>query len=334
MRPTQRPDSTEVTYSHDQQWVIAGSPDHYGVSVQLSPAENGHIGSNILYLGKFNLKTREVGCQEFEVIVPNSARMFDTEGRLEELEIAAKALPVGHKYQTVRVFVSPKDLGAAGGYVPEFQNEAVIVDNPQPGRASVLWIHEYVHTLQGFRTQPELAWLYEGSATYLSLRVAVEHGEITPRAYDYYLQQGAREFNTTLTAAQSERVAYRRGAVVLAILDRELATTYDRSVVGLMTELSEVRNPGTEDVVRWLRDDVGMDEHGAEHTVRLVESDDVLHPPLLVADSKTPEWFLSLLAQISATSVRAVCAAFGVLFVVVYVDEWRQSDESEAEEDS
>jgi hypothetical protein len=118
------------------------------------------------------------------------------------------------------------------------------------------------------------------------------------------------------------------------ILDRELATTYDHSVVGLMTELNEVRNPGTEDVVRWLRDDTGMYEHGAEHTVRFVESGDVLHPPLLVTDSETPEWFLYLLAQVSATSARAMCGALGVALIVVYVDEWRQSDESKAEEDS
>ena len=330
MASRETPSGREVTYSHAQQWVVAGAPDHHFASVELSPVGSGYIGGNILYLGQYNTKTRQVGCQEFVVVVPSDARMFDTDGRLDELESAATALPVGHKYKTVRVFVSPKDLGDAGGFVPNGQNEIVLIDNPTPGYAPVLWMHEYIHTVQGFESKPELSWVTEGSATYLSLRVAVEHGEISPRSYDYYLRRGVREFDTSMIGAQAAPVAYRRGAVVLSILDRELWTTYDRSVVGLLAELNQDPNPGTTDIVRWLRDDVRMDAHGAEHTVQLVEDGEVLHPPLILTESDTPDGLLLLLSLFSAPVVRGLSMFLGISGVVAYVYSERFESEGES----
>lgn len=279
----------QVEYPSGDNWIIAGSPDHFNTQVHLQPVGEGYIGGKTLYLGDYSVQRARVGCQEFVAVVPEAARFTGVESRLQELNTAAKALPVGHQYRTVRIFVSPEKPGDAAGFVMHNQNEIVVVDQAPGMKSSVLWIHEYVHTLQGFDTQPELAWIYEGSATYLSLRVAVENEFISPRTYDYLLNQGSRDFEVSMTQSTQERVAYERGAILLAILDRELADTHGTTVVKLISKLNRVRNPGIDDVVRWLRDDVGMDADDANHTLRLVRDDDVLHPPLLVTESNTPQ---------------------------------------------
>lgn len=319
--------SHNVNYPSGDDWILAGAPDHFQSNVHLRPETEGFIGGNTLYLGKYTTHRRQAGCQEFVAIVPKAARFTRVEARLTELEAAAESLPVGHQFRTVRIFVSPEPPGEVAGFVMDWQNEIVVVDQAKAQKSSVLWIHEYVHTLQGFEAQPDLYWFYEGSATYLSLRVSVEHGFISPRTYDYLLNQGTREFNTTMTASTHQDVAYRRGAIVLAILDYELARTHDRSVVELLAALNNNQNPGTEDVIRWLQDDVGMDEDDANHTLRLVQDGDVLNPPLIVTGSETPKTHQKIWYHLYLWEIRVMFALVGSSLLAVFAsDNWASED--------
>lgn len=317
----------QVRYPTSGNWLLAGAPDHFNSQVHLRPKKQGYIGGNTLYLGPYSTHRLQSGCQEFVAVVPKAAVLTGVEDRLHELKVASQALPVGHKYETVCIFVSPQPPGNVGGFVMQRENEIVLKDYTPGMKAPVLWIHEYVHTLQGFETKPELVWMYEASATYLSLRVAVEHGFISPRSYDYLLNRGSRKFDMTLTKAGVDPVAYQRGSIVLAILGRELADTHGRTIVDLLAELNEVRNPGTADVVRWLRDDVGMDAQDANHTLRLVKSDDVLNPPLVVTDSGTSEEMMKMLYQFSFWELRLVAAVTGIIAIAAMARDHRQQSE-------
>jgi hypothetical protein len=94
-------------YPSGEKWILAGAPDHFNGNVDLHPKQEGYIGGNILYLGEYSTHHAEVGCQEFVAVVPKQARLTGVNDRLSELKTAAKSLPVGHKYKTIRIFAHP-----------------------------------------------------------------------------------------------------------------------------------------------------------------------------------------------------------------------------------
>lgn len=306
--------SSSARYPSGENWILAGTPEHHGAEIHLSTRGAGYIGSGTLYLGEYNLHQTQVGCQQIQAIVPKAARLTDVEQRLRELEVAARSLPVGHQYRTVRVFVSPKQPGDAAGFVKHFENEIVVVDHQPLQSSSVVWIHEYVHTVQDIQPKSEFAWFIEGSAQYLSLRIAVEHGFIFPRMYDLLLLQGSQKFSTNMTNSIHEPVAYDRGAVMLSILDRELYHTHNRTVVELLREANNDRNPGINTAVRWLRDDVGMSSDGAKHTLDLIRELRVLNPPTLMGTEELPRYQQQILYLWNLWETRLISGLFALLF--------------------
>ena len=303
-----------LRYPADTDWVLAGVPTHRGAAVHLRPEGSGYIGRNTLYLGDYSRHEVQSGCQTIVAIVPTAAERTAVQDRLTELQAASRALPVGRQYRTIRVFVSPTQLGDFRGFTPHRENEIVVVDHSVLKQSSVLWIHEYVHTVQGFQADRDARWIYEASATYLSLRIAVEEGFIPPRSYDYLLNRGARTFETNLTAATTEPVAYQRGAIVLAILDSELDGSGDSSVIDLLTYLNKRSNPGTDDLIRWLRDETEMNAATVRDTGRLIERDTVVQPPLILSSAKSNS---SLLLVLHFGALWEVRLLFGVLGFLV-----------------
>jgi hypothetical protein len=321
--------SSSAQYPSDENWILAGVPEHRGAEINLSTSGPGYIGSGTLYLGEYRLHETQVGCQQIQAIVPKAARLTDIKQRLRELKVAAKSLPVNHQYRTVRVFVSPKRPGAALGFVKEFENEIVVVDHVPQSPSSVTWIHEYVHTVQDIQPKPEFAWFIEGSAQYLSLRIAVEHGFISPRMYDLHLLRGSQKFGNNMTNSIHEPVAYDRGAVMLSILDRELYHTHNRTVIGLLYEANNHRNPGINTIVRWLRDDVGMSAHGAQHTTDLIRDSRVLDPPTLMDTEEFPRYQQQLLYLGNLWETRLISGVFALLLAVSHLYDSYFREESE-----
>lgn len=319
MRPV-RTGSHRVSYPSGGDWILASTPQHFGAQVNLTAEKEGYIGGNTLYLGEYSTEREEAGCQEFVAIVPKSVRFGDVSTRLDELTTAAQSLPVGNQYRTVRIFVSPEQPGDAYGFVMWLDNEIVVVDRTAWRPTSTVWIHEYIHTVQGFRPKPNMSWFYEASAEYLSLRIAVEHGYIRPAEYDYLLGEGAQEFDMSMVASPQRDVAYQRGAVVLSQLDLELHETHNQSVVSMLQEMNSKQNPGQSDVVRWLQDDIGMSGNNARHTINLVNNNEQLNPPLISSVSEFI-WPRRLLYALSRPVSQLLCGFFGGLLLAngVYI---------------
>jgi len=313
MESTQTGDH-QVNYPSDDNWMFAATPQHYGARVDLTAEPEGYIGGNTLYLGEYSTEHAKAGCQEFVAIIPETVRFGGVSNRLEELTTAARSLPVGHQYRTVRIFVSPEQPGDTLGFVSEWENEIVVVDRTVQIPTSTLWIHEYVHTVQDFRAQPDMWWFSEASAEYLSFRIAVESGYISPIEHDYLLGRGAQNFNQSMITSPQGNVAYQRGAVVLSQLELELFDTYNQSVVDMVREMNTERNPGQSDVVRWLRDDIGMPADDARHTLSLVNSGERLYPPFISSTSDSVR-LRTALYVLKMPILQLMCGILGVLWL-------------------
>jgi hypothetical protein len=309
--------------------MIAGIPSHQGARVRLN-AENGFMGSNTVYFGEYTVHKATAGCQEFEVIEPEATLLLDADQRLHELQTASRATPVGHKYATVRIFVSPKSLGDVGGFVYQnsrLENNEIVVTTRTPNSASELWIHEYIHTLQGFRQQPSLTWFNEASATYLANKIALEHGFIHPRYYDQSM--APRNYSKPLVRAVSEEVAYSRGMAVLARLDRTLAAKGDGSVIELFRILNNDRNPGLQDVRAYLKKEGNLTQSEIKTFNESVLHNTSLEIPYLLGPDWLPSDARMFIGLVSTTPIRWFCGLGGVIFLVSEV----KNRVEEAEED-
>jgi hypothetical protein len=96
------------------------------------------------------------------------------------------------------------------------------------GDATSVWIHEYVHTRQGFELTPEMRWFREGSATYLSGRLLEEQYEgVGERDVRSRLDATADYRKTALanrSAWDGSRADYYRGARLLYAVDGAVRT--------------------------------------------------------------------------------------------------------------
>ncbi len=211
-----------ASYTAGPEWIIAPTPEHGGPDVTLQPAASGFIGLDILYLGEYTRHSTMAGCQNITIIKPE-ATGFDPEPRLNMLSNAAASLSGGTTYSTVYVFPSPKPIPAADGFVPEFQNNIIIEADASIHSAWNVWIHEYIHTRQVEYSGENFSWFQEASATYYAAQLTLEQGLISPIEFDAALARYAQHQPTTnLATAESEDIAYRWGAVVLARLDASL----------------------------------------------------------------------------------------------------------------
>jgi hypothetical protein len=104
-----------------------------------------------------------------------------------------------------------------------------------------------------------------------------------------------------------------------------------------MRELNSERNPGQSDIIRWLRDDVGMSEEDAHHTVDLINNGEKLNPPLVLSSSDHP-WLRTGLYYFSRPVVRALSGFIGLAFLLdtIYSEyqERAPSTDSDGDDDS
>lgn len=223
-----QPIEDKMRYPATEDWLVRPLPEHRGASVYVEPRGEGYVGSESIALGDVTTTSRTVGCQEITVVsVGEGSSMFRStvENRLDDLAVAAAAIPVGQRPDRVHVFTVQADLDQPG-FVPANSSD-VLLSEEFDGALPVLWVHEYVHTLQHNALGENMEWTREATATYLSVKVAYETGLISPAVYDAYLSRGYRsglggEWSRPLAAASTEDVAYYRGANVFARLDTDL----------------------------------------------------------------------------------------------------------------
>ena len=121
------------------------------------------------------------------------------------------------------------------------------------GDASSVWIHEYVHTRQGFDLTSEMRWFREASATYLSARLLEEQYEgVTERDVRTRLEATPDHPGTALanrSAWDDTSADYERGARLLYAVDAaiRMETDGNRTLVDVVRAMNRRDDPLTVD---------------------------------------------------------------------------------------
>lgn len=119
------------------------------------------------------------------------------------------------------------------------------------GQVSSVWIHEYVHAQQAFRTTTEMRWVREASATYLSYRLleeqfrGVSEDDVRARLAAVPEHEAVVLSNRSTWAGSDAH--YHRGAKVLYIVDAEVraATDGNRTLVDVVRAMNAREDPVT-----------------------------------------------------------------------------------------
>lgn len=228
--------STLRPFEGDDEWAVAPLPmDYYGISTFRAPSEAA-IGQQTIYFGNYSETTATNGCHHIRLIVPEQADLDrNRTAILNSLKYTDRHLG-GQRYGEVTIFVSPENFSAPLGGVAR-NSDIVIAAGGQlfdTDARSALWLHEYVHTRQSYYPEGDLEWWTEASATYLSLRMGVRSGYLSPVRYNALLRDRGGEETADVVLANNSTwqdfSTYDRGVLALSRLDARLREDTNGSV--------------------------------------------------------------------------------------------------------
>ena len=196
----------------------------------------GATGDVVAYLGPSDEHVREAHGQRFRLVVPDAAQLEEPpEEILEAFVDSSDALRVGSRDPSVFVVAAPTDdvawavrglqTGPADMWVRDFER----LDDPQN-----VWIHEYVHSRQGYRTDTSARWFTEASATYYAALLTLERGDVDFDDFRRVLARGERspQAESVLSdpATWRNNADYIKGTLVAGEIDRQIRISTDGEV--------------------------------------------------------------------------------------------------------
>jgi len=193
----------------------------------------GVAGRSMAFLGPHRLHEREAHGQTFRLAVPAAADLDESPGAvLGALSAAADDLRVGDRDPTVLFVAAPTGgvewavLGLQVGPADAWVRDDERLDEPEN-----VWLHEYVHTRQGYDPAASTRWFGEASATYYALLLTLERGGIDFETFRAALARGERSPAADAVLAEPATwrgdANYLKGALVAGELDRRLRLTTD-----------------------------------------------------------------------------------------------------------
>ncbi|WP_324663561.1 M61 metallopeptidase family protein [Haloarcula sediminis] len=225
-----------------------------GVDRRVRTDGPGAAGDRIVFLGDVRTVERTQNGQTFRLVVPEAAELSESpEAVLDSLTNASRTLRVGNRDETVVGFAAPTDRvewgvrGLATG-----DSEFWVRDFERLGEPANVWLHEYVHTRQAFRTTSETRWLTEATAQYYAAQLTLEQGRIDFEAFRRELARGERStYDGVVLSSPSTWTAnanYVKGALAAGRLDLALREGTNRSATlqQVVHELNEGGQPVTQ----------------------------------------------------------------------------------------
>ena len=225
----------------------------------------GAAGDVVAYLGAYDEHVREAHGQRFRLVVPGAAQLEEPpEEILEVFAESSDALRVGSRDPSVFVVAAPTDdiawavrglqTGPADMWVRDFER----LDDPEN-----VWMHEYVHSRQGYRTDESTRWFTEASATYYAALLTLERGDVDFDDFRRVLARGERspqaESVLSEPATWRNSADYTKGALVAGEIDRQirLSTDGEASLATVFRELNARDEPVEVGTFLSLVDDAG-----------------------------------------------------------------------------
>jgi hypothetical protein len=141
-------------------------------------------------------------------------------------------MPVGDRDDRVWIGVAPADADWGVRGVEYGGNDAWVVADAELEEPSNVWLHEYVHTRQGYRTAASGRWTMEGAAEYYAAALSLALGYVDFSQFSDYLAYGGRDPWRDAVLASPETwpsgANYLKGSLVWGELDRRMRLATDR----------------------------------------------------------------------------------------------------------
>ncbi|MDQ2050172.1 hypothetical protein RBH26_06705 [Natronolimnohabitans sp. A-GB9] len=209
----------------------------------------GATGGDIAVFGPVEEHERTVDGETIRLAVPHDAALYeDPDDVLEALAAASERLAVGDRNAETFVVAAPGDADWGPRGVQYGDGDAWVVDDAPLEAADNVWLHEYVHTRQGFAggdTATDAAWIVEAQAEYYAGLLAKEQGLISFSEFRTALERGERSpyadgilaEPATWTDVETD---YVKGPLVYGELDRKLrlASDGDRTLDDVFRQLN------------------------------------------------------------------------------------------------
>jgi hypothetical protein len=235
--------TTGYLYVDTGEWAIARAPraavTYSGtgprpeLQTDYAITGSGATSGDILYLGRFEEHQRRAAGQQFRLVVPAAADLQSPpEEILDSLSSAAQSLSLGPRDPEVVAIAAPTgnvEWGSTG--LQRGESDFWVLDRRGVDTPSNVWIHEYVHTRQTYRTTEETEWTYEGMADYYAALLTYQQGRIGYDRYRRHLEAADDHQNAVLADPDTwagTLANYDKGALVFAALDRQLRLATDR----------------------------------------------------------------------------------------------------------
>jgi len=233
-------------------WTYTG--DRPTLAVEPAPAGPGAAGNDIVYLGPGRLVERQAHNQTIELFVPDRANMsVGSERVLDSLSDAADAIRIGDRDDRVFVVAAPAGTvdwavrGLQTGDTDMWVRANETLDEPEN-----VWLHEYVHSRQSFRTTDRTRWLTEATAVYYASLLTLEQDRLGFDRFRDWLARGSQSQYDEVVLADpatwTDDAQYVKGALVAGETDRRIraATDRERTLQRLLTRLNGRTEPVTQ----------------------------------------------------------------------------------------
>lgn len=223
----------------------------------------GATSRGMAYLGPHETYTHQANDQEFRLVVPAAADLEESpEAIFESLESASGRLHVGDRDTTVLLIAAPTTrVGWGVRGLQTGDATAWVRDSESLATPDNVWVHEYVHTRQQFRTGSSARWFTEATATYYAALLPLERNQVGFDAFRDVLARGEGEPQASSVLADpgtwAGNAQYTKGALVAGEIDRRirLATNSSRTLASVFRELNAHGDPiRNEDVLATVAD--------------------------------------------------------------------------------
>jgi hypothetical protein len=190
-----------------------------------------HVGNGVVRFGEWALvgatksATVAVDGTELTVVVPQG-RDVDPGRKAGFVREFADPYSLSPDGDDPVMLVSVPDALPSEGLMYHDDRGYVTIQAFWDGDAHSVWIHEYVHARQDFRTAPGMVWFREASARYLSYRFmqeqyeGVSQADVRQQLDSYPVYDGVALANRTTW--EGTEANYHEGARLLATVDAEI----------------------------------------------------------------------------------------------------------------
>ncbi|WP_255151123.1 Ig-like domain repeat protein [Halorarius halobius] len=205
---------------------------------------SGATSGDMLYLGPYEEHRQSAAGQRFRLVVPAAAEMASPpDAVLGSVTDAAESLSVGPRDPEVVAIAAPTSVEWGSTGLQRGESDFWVLATRGVDAPGNVWVHEYVHTQQAYRTTDAAEWTVEGFADYYAALLTYQQGRIDYDRYRRHLERGQRFDGSVLAEPETwgdVLVPYDKGALVAAALDRRirLATDGGGSLQGVVRRLN------------------------------------------------------------------------------------------------